>query len=288
MNGGLSRAEFEALAAPLGVGWRTLEYYANEGLIAKPIRIGHGQRKSAEFRWPLAVAAQLEALAEARKHTHSWVGLRHWMWWDGFPIEWERWRADRMPVLDRFSHAGEGLRNMGFSQRGNSESALAGYWAGRRPRPFRLNELWTATVPVRASAATWLLDLMAGGRLPEDLTARFDDDGQPTVGEVIDHIFRLQLLRNQGVTVRGAPGEFASKWLSAMPSTTECARGFELLTESEAVQLRDRVKRLEALEDGRFYLPHRPLREVPELAALTLPLMFWLIALEALRHRSVA
>lgn len=266
MTGDLSRAEVEALAAPLGVEWRTLELWSSQGLIAPAVRTGQGRGQGAEFRWPPVVALQLEALAEARKSTHSWVGLRHWMWWEGLPIEWERWRAERMRELANFAQAGSMVRCMKEHERYREEAGLAKYWAGRRPRPARLVELWTASVPVREAAATWLLDLMAGDGLPPDLTAPFDpgEVEGPTRGQVIDQIFGAQRLRERGVHVPGEPGEFASAWLPALPSPAECAHGFALLTESEAVQLRERVKRLEQYEVGRLYLPHRSLYVAPK------------------------
>ena len=285
-GGDLSRAELEALAAPLGVGRRTLELWTSQGLMSPAVRTGHGRGKGVEFRWPAVVARQLEGLAGARKYTHSWVGLRHWMWWDGLPIEWERWRADRMWELAGFARAGKMVRSMRESERQREEPGLVRYWADRRPRPAQLSELWAASTTAREAAAMWVLDLMAGKELPDDLTAPFGDGR--TVGDVIDVIFGVQRLREREVLVPGGPGEFAAEWLPAWPSPAECAHGFALLTESEAVQLRDRVKRLERDNGGRLYLPHRSLYLASELAAISLPLMAWMIAMKAQGCRSSA
>lgn len=284
----LSRADVEALAAPLGVGWRTLELWTRQGLIAPAMRTGHGRGQGAEFRRPAVAARQIEELVEARKHTHSWVGLRHWMWWEGLPIEWERWRADRMRELARGYRVRDRLQRMTEHQRAREASVLEGLWRDRRPRPARLEEVWTAPTDIREAVATWVIDTLVGdGGLPGDLSSPFDEG--LSVGQVIDHIFGAQRLRERGVLVPGGPGELLSRWVAATPTLTQLARDFALLTESKAKKLRDEVKELEGCAGGRFYLPRQRSREWPELAAISLPLMaWWLMAMRAQGDRSSA
>lgn len=270
----LSREEVEALAERLGLDLApgTRENYARQGLLAKPIRTGRGRGRGVEFLWPPVTATQLEAIVAAQKYTHSWAGLRHWMWWQGLPIEWERWRADRVRGLARSARVRGRLSGMTQHQRAREALVLTRAWAGRRPRPLRLDELWGAPFAVREGVATWMIDILSGdGGLPSDFASPFD--GGPTVGHVIDHVFGVQRLRDRGVDILGESGESASKLLPAAPSLAELAADFALLTESEAKGLRDAIKELELCMGGRYYVPRVGLSAWPELAAVALSLM---------------
>ena len=117
-----------------------------------------------------------------------------------------------------------------------------------------------------------------GEPLPEDLAAPFngesDDDAEsPTVGEELARVFGEAELRRRGYGERlhsfgyELPGVFARQRLERRLPMTEYAAGFELLTEEEAVRLRELAK---ALELERSNLLARRLRETPELAAMEL------------------
>lgn len=277
MNGYLSRTEVEALAAPLGISSRTLERYARQGLIAKSVRFGRaGQGLGMEFRWPEVVATQLAALSEARKHTKSWPRLRHWMWWEGVPIEWERWHADRMPEMNELAQIGTWLQDAPEADRDRAAQGLAALWGDPRKWPYRRRELRSAAL--QESFASWMVETMSGRPLP-DLAAPVDSDVSTVIGSQLDLAFAIPALRASGTEVGGEPGQSIAALLDVLPSPAEFAGDFALLTETEACKFRDMVK---AEESTNLYLNGRRLRDGPFPAALSLVFFRWLT-----NHRSV-
>jgi len=281
MNRYLSRAEVEALAAPLGISSRTLERYAQQGLIAKSVRFGRaGQGLGMEFRWPEVVATQLAALSEARKHTKSWPRLRHWMWWEGLPIEWERWYADRIPEMNELAQFGTWLQDAPEADRDRAAQELAVLWGNLRKWPYRRQELRTGTV--RESFAAWMVEALSGRGLPA-LAAPFDSDSPIVIGELIERAFAIPALRASGTEVPGEPGQSIAALLDVLPSPAEFAGDFALLTEAVACKFRDMVK---AEEGANLYLHGHRLRDEPFLAALSLVFMRWLTATFSLAPHS--
>ncbi|MHB8322992.1 MAG: hypothetical protein ACYDEA_03510 [Candidatus Dormibacteria bacterium] len=280
MNGYLTHSEVEGLAKPLGVTWRSVQLWTSWGLIAGPVQTGKGagHGKGSEYRWPPMVAAQLEALAEARKHTRSWPGLRHWLWWEGFPVEWESWRAYALELLLTSAQEDDKLRKMGEDQRAREAVKLARSWGRQRYFPVRRRRLRTAEV--RKQVATWVLNGQYQGLEPDLGAQAMGDDlasvlgledlsAAPTVdtGELLERVFgpnsesraataallgvqpgELDAAIGEAVgTQPGALGPALSQLVTSQPGPSENVRRLEVMTEAEAIAARDVVKSLEAL-----------------------------------------
>ncbi len=266
MTGGLSRAEVEALAAPLGVTPRTLENYAREGLIAGPVCTGRGRGHGVEFRWPPEVATQLPALAEAQKYTHSWVGLRHWLWWEGHPIDFERWRADRMSEMLELPETHQWARDLSEAGREQATLALAQQLGNRRAVPYRRQELRTPDLQELLASLT--MRALAGQELPN--LADPDDDMGATIGAFLDRGLATPALRASGATASEEPGQrILDVIVKAATLMDQIPRRLELLTEVEALKARDILTAEDALDPR---LPGRWLRDQPALAATLLVL----------------
>jgi hypothetical protein len=145
MTTDLSQAEVGALVKDrLGVSSRTLGRYIAEGLIAKPVGPSYPA---------VLVTRQVVALTEARQQTKSMVGLRHWLWWDGDLIAWNRWRVDRMLEMSELARTVEHLRAMSEAERFDAAAEVAKKLGTLRDFPHRRHYLRTGPVRDRHLAS---------------------------------------------------------------------------------------------------------------------------------------
>ncbi|MGH9104936.1 MAG: hypothetical protein ACRDZX_03695 [Acidimicrobiales bacterium] len=84
-DAGLSRAVVEAHAHRLGFPWRTVRWFAGQGLVEGPSWRSRGPRLPREVWYPAALPAQLDAVKAAHRVTHDPKQLRQMIWWGGGP-----------------------------------------------------------------------------------------------------------------------------------------------------------------------------------------------------------
>lgn len=273
----VSAAEMQTCAERYGIGQRTLRRYESEGLIANPERHGRGRARGVEFLCPARALLELQLLAEARKTTHSVPRIRHWLWWAGYPVEWERWRADRIEELAGLAIGELLVSGMTQTQRDRKAAELSADLGKRRPYPLRRQALRTAAR--REQWAQWVVDAKFAGNAP-DPEESLGGGPDATVGGALDRAVGLPLRLSLQPDLPPIGSQVAAL-LTAVPNFAECLRRFEELTEEEARDLWRIAVAFEAL--GLFGAYGAPsMRDAPTIAALMLVYVRWAVPRDVL------
>ncbi|MHB8394391.1 MAG: hypothetical protein ACYDC5_07795 [Candidatus Dormibacteria bacterium] len=265
-------SEVQEGAATCGIAPRTLRRYVREGLVSAPHRVGRGRSRGVESRYPSRVILEIALVAEALRTTHSLLRIRHRLWWDGYPIEFERWRADRIEELARLALRELLISGMPRAQRDHMAAKLADELGNRRPFPLRRKAL--RTNGTRDQVAQWIFDARYGGT-PPDPSEELEDETHATVGGVLDRAC-MYALRAAGWAPPVQAGPQIAELLVTVPKFDESFDWLTALTEADSRRLWRVATGLEAL--GLFGLIGAPpLRDAPTYAVLCLFYLHWAI-----------
>lgn len=227
----LPGSEVQGFAAGRGISPRSLRRFVGEGLVAAPERIGRGRGRGVEVRYPVRALPEIALVAEARKETHSLPGVRHWLWWIGYPIEWLRWRSDRISELSVLAGGEQATFGMSRPQRDREAAKLAAELGRRRPFPLRHGPLRTDAV--RGGVVQAIFDGRYQGEAP-DPEEGLDEGRGTTVGGLLGRLV-AEPLRSLGVADEPATvGAQVAALLPTVPTFDSCLTRFAGLTEREA------------------------------------------------------
>lgn len=266
-----SGSEVRAFAAAHGITPRTLRRYEIEGFVAGPERAGRGRGRGAEFRYPARVSWEVALVAGARRETHSLRGIRHWLWWAGYPIEWERWRADRLEDLAGLAVAELWTSAKTPAERDREAAKLVNELGKQRPFPLRGRGL--RTTARRDQVVQVVFDARVLGVAPSPAEALTGPDA--TIGDALDHAFTGGLRR--AGWLEGAPvGTQIAELLVTVPNSSEGFRWLEALTEADARRL---WRIATEFETRGFFgsMGAPPLRLAPAYSGLCLFYLHWAI-----------
>lgn len=265
-------SEVRGWAATCGIAPRTLRRYVREGLVSAPHRVGRGRSRGVESRYPSRVILEIALVAEALETTHSLLRIRHRLWWNGYPIEFERWRADRVEELAGLALGELVISGMPRAQRDHMAAKLADELGNRRPFPLRRMAL--RTNGTRDQVAQWIFDARYGGT-PPDPSEELEEETHATVGDVLDRAF-MYAPRAAGWAPPLQAGPQIAELLVTVPKFGEGVDWLEALTEEESRKLWRVATGLEALRPfGVIGLPS--LRDAPVYAVLSLFHLHWAI-----------
>jgi len=268
----LTGREVREWAATYGIEPRTLRRYTRAGLVSAPERTGRGRSRGGEARYPSRVIFELWMIAEALKTTHNIPRIRHQLWWDGYPVEFEPWRAERLEELAGLGITELRRRGMSRARRDRMAVTLADEWARRRPFPLRGRALRTQAR--REQVAQWIVDSRYGGCQP-DPTEDLVEGPDATGGDALDRAFMSEL-RAAGLVEPAPVGAQIAELLITVPTFSQI---FEWLTELSERESRRLWRVARGLEDAGLFKSLRisALRDAPACAVLSLFYLQWAI-----------
>lgn len=144
----------------------------------RPLTPGRGRGLGRAVRFPTTVLDQFGALLRLRRESDSPLKLRMWLWLDGYPVPWERLRADFCELLS--GDLSELTRVV------SEPDELGKALRGSRRLPLRRRGLSSDDF---ALLGALMAEPALGGALPYDLANPVDGVSGETIGQLTERAF---------------------------------------------------------------------------------------------------
>jgi hypothetical protein len=191
----------------------SLRRWGREDLLPRPRRRGLGTGQGTRVEYPDGTLEQLQALLTLFCETRNYARLRVLLWLDGYPVPWERVRADLVAALP--NPAGWEQVRAGVAEEDDAAldalDAEAVRLAASKDTPIARR--WLRSPTGREMFMAQLLMAAALGRFPHGMAEPVEGGGR-SYGEVLE--------RGAGVYAARAD---ASHWLTGPPGAVLEAAG---------------------------------------------------------------